>query len=307
MRLLRNLVLSSLVMAILMSALLPSRVYANGITVSPAIKELTLTQDQTELQFNFTLRNNTDETVTLQLSAVDFGALDETGGVAFVGQSSEQTTKYGLREWMRFSTNTVVLEPNESKEQTAIIDNKESLAPGGHYGAILATPVQSEATANEPRVAVNPTVSVLVLLKKQGGENYSLNLEDPQISGWRFSWPDSIALRFQNAGNVHVVPRGTVIVKDVRGKEVARGTINEDSSAVLPETFRVMTVPLRQSASHWVPGSYTIDISWRYDGSEDLQNNVVKFYFPGNFLYLAIAFFCIMLICYVVLRTIRKR
>lgn len=288
--------------------LLPGTAHANGLSVSPAIKNIVLEQDQSEATFEFTVANNTQETTVLRLATLDFGSLDESGGVAFIAKSSDGlSTKYGLSNWLRYTKDSLVLEPGKSETMTAIVDNKESLSPGGHYGAIVVTPVVINSDGSESKVSINPSLSVLVFLNKQGGENYSLGLEEPVIPSRVWRLPEELELRFQNAGNVHVVPRGFVTILDSRGRTVAKGTINVDSAAILPETFRRFKTEIRAFEGAWLPGKYKAEVSWRYDGSDDMQKNVVEFYFLGKILYLILGILTIFLICYVAFRTTRRR
>lgn len=290
------------------TTLLPATTHANGLSVSPAIKNLILQQDQPSTTFEFTVANNTEETTVLRLATLDFGSLDESGGVAFIAKTSDGlSTKYGLSNWLRFTKDSLVLEPGKVETMTAFVDNKESLSPGGHYGAIIATPVVINSDGTESKVSINPSLSVLVFLNKQGGENYSLGLEDPVLPSLSWRLPGELELRFQNAGNVHVVPRGFITIQDFRGRTVAKGTINVDSAAMLPETFRRFKTEVRALEGAWLPGKYKAEVSWRYEGSDDIQKNVVEFYFLGKLLYLIAGIIIIFLICYVAFRTTRRK
>jgi hypothetical protein len=301
------LIVTAVLLSVPLFAVLPA--YSEGgVTLAPAIKEVLLSESEQSVDFTFSLTNTSAQPLTFRLSAIDFGALDETGGVSFISKSSDGfATKYGLKQWIRLSTDSIVLQPGEKKESRAIIDNKESLSPGGHYGAILATPIDTDLPENENTVAISPSLSVLIFLKKQGGENYSMGLQEPVISKFSWSLPKSLDLRFQNTGNVHVVPRGTVTIRSSRGNDVSRAIINQDSVAILPESFRSLKTELRQTSRAWLPGSYTLEASWRYDGSDEVQETVVEFYYLGNILYLGIGIICIVLICIVVIRSIKRR
>ena len=283
---------------------LPVSAEVSGVVLAPAIQEVTLDENQTEVTFEVTVANSTSQTVDLRLSTVDFGALDESGGVAFLGRSGQETTEYGLKEWMVLEKEHVVLESGENESVKVTIENKESLGPGGHYGAVLVS--LARADNGEDSVAVLPAASTLVLLKKTGGEVTQLDLISVTANNSLSKFPSEANLRFQNSGNVHVVPRGTVEVLSPRGGVVAKGTINQASAFVLPGSFRQMSVGLSDSSRWLWPGRYKIVTTWRYDGQNETQQNVVEFIYLGSILSLIILFSCIVLICIVAKYTLTR-
>ncbi|MFO0781633.1 MAG: hypothetical protein U0524_01945 [Candidatus Saccharimonadales bacterium] len=238
---------------------------ARGISISPFIQTLSIQPNDLEKSFSLKLSNNTSSIQELRLSAQDFGSLDETGGVLLEGGSS-YTKKYGLTSWLQLGADTVVLQPKQSREIPVVIQNRSSLQPGGHYAAVVASVKQLDApTGNE--VAINQQLMSLLLVNKTGGEKYALNLTNIEQNGNWFKLPTVVKLRFQNPGNVHVVPRGTVELKSPGGTVIARGIINSESAFVLPETFREIYVPLEKVANDFpAPGLYRIDVKYRYDG-----------------------------------------
>jgi len=236
-----------------------------GITISPFLQQLTIQPNDIEKSYNLTLTNSTNSIQELRLSVRDFGSLNETGGVLLEGNSN-YTKKYGLTSWLQLGADTVILQPKESREVPVTIQNRTSLQPGGHYAAVVASvKALDELTGNE--VAVNQQLMSLVLVNKAGGEHYALRLTDIEQNGNWITLPSVVKLRFQNPGNVHVVPRGTVELKSPGGTVIARGIINSESAFVLPETFREIYVPLEKVANDFpAPGLYRIDVKYRYDG-----------------------------------------
>lgn len=244
---------------------------AKGFSVSPFFQEVNLEKEQSEATFNVEIANNTGNLAVFKLSVVDFGALDETGGVAFLGDSKDLTNKYGLTSWISLEKDGLVINPGEKQAIKVTIQNKESLAPGGHYAAIMAKldAGESASDGNSSEVALNPSFSSLIFARKIGGEVYGLNLKDKEITRGFLGLPSNVRLRFQNTGNVHVTPHGLVRLFDPLGREVARGIINEESALALPETFRVFPTQMRKIALAFVPGRYELSIDYRYNGNNN--------------------------------------
>jgi hypothetical protein len=242
------------------------------LSVGPAFQEVVLGEGDLERAFSMKVSNTTGSVVALRLSVVDFGTLDESGGVAFLGAQDGFTDAYGLASWMRLESDALALGPGESQAVRVTVENRESLSPGGHYGAVV---FHTEKTGDEPAsragatVAMDQAFSSLVFVRKTGGETYGLELKEAEASPGLFRLPAKVRLRFRNQGNVHAVPRGLVTVTDPSGRIVRRGEINPESSVILPETFRSYAVALRPVEAAFLPGTYELKVRYRHDGGEE--------------------------------------
>jgi hypothetical protein len=259
----------------------------SNFSITPFFQEITLEKDQNEASFSVEIKNNTDRSAVFKLSVLDFGALDESGGVAFLGSAEDLKNKYSLASWVSLEKDGLVVNPAESQAVRVTIQNKESLSPGGHYAAVLAK-LEDEKSwqENSPEVAFNQSLAALIFVRKTGGEIFGLDLKSQEINKGIFNLPQKIQLRFQNTGNVHVTPRGLVKITDPFGREVMQGIINSESSLVLPETFRVFPVPLENITLAFLPGRYNLSVEYRYDGKEDFTSSSSSFFFvPPSFIF----------------------
>ncbi len=237
-----------------------------GITLSPFEQQFSIAPDEPSKNFTLNLTNNTSSLQELKLTARDFGSLNDTGGVLLEGNTN-YTRKYGLSSWLVLGTDTVVLQPGESRGVPISIDNRSSLQPGGHYGAVVASVTSLDAQSGGNHVAINQQLLSLVLVNKVGGAHYDLRLPSLSQNGNWLHVPDTVRLRFQNPGNVHVVPRGSVKLTSPSGTVLATGIINSESAFVLPESFRELYVPLTPvSKALSLPGIYHVEVDYRYDG-----------------------------------------
>ena len=254
-----------------------------GFAVSPAFEQMQIQTGSAQVQYSLQITNHNATDQTFLLSVVDFGTLDESGGVAFLGTpSTELEHKYGLASWMTLEKNTVFVPAGKSVAVIVSVENRQSLAPGGHYGAVLATAINDPGTPAGDRVAVKQVLSSLVLVTKDGGAVADLRLASQAHDGKFWRLPTLSEQRFQNAGNVHVVPRGTVEVKDPWGRVVERASINEGSNAILPESFRRYKARMTSIQAAIWPGYYAVVTSYRYDGSESLTYRSLGFWYAGQ-------------------------
>ena len=275
----RRFLLSFVFFLSLFSAL-PEKARADAVSVSPMFQEVMIEAGQEEPAVEVAVTNDTETLQVFRLSVVDFGTLDESGGVAFLGASGDLERKYGLASWLTLEKDALAVSPGETQGLKVTIENRESLSPGGHYAAVLFRIENPEGKAENgvAQVGVSQSLASLVFVKKTGGEITNLDLKGTE---WRkniFGFPVEAKLRFQNTGNVHVVPRGTVEVKDMLERTVAKGSINAESGIILPETFRQYVVTLQEIAQPLVPGPYTAFIHYRYDGKEEMSVQTERFF-----------------------------
>jgi hypothetical protein len=252
------------------------------VTLSPAFQDITIAKDESQKSFELKVINGSDTDVDYRLSALDFKSLNETGGVAFIGENpTKLEQKYGLASWLILETNQITIPAHGTTRVKVIIDNRESLSPGGHYGAVLLTRTNLPSATGADQVKLNQVLSSLLLVKKTGGEVYGFKLAGQQPNGDLWSLPDITTLRFQNTGNVHVVPRGAVKLVDPLGRVVKQGIINAESGNILPESFRRYESSLTDLGVVPVPGWYHLQVSYRYDGSDTLTIANYGFFWLG--------------------------
>lgn len=261
------------------------------ITISPAFKEITLEQGQLTATYEIEIINNADTEIGFGLIAVDFKSLDETGGIAFIGPTGgDLVQKYGIAKWVKVHTPTVELPPKGRQKVTVEVQNLPDLSPGGHYGALLIEALSAE-TGDEirARVSLRQTLTSLLFVKKVGGERYDISLNETVFAKNWWKLPKKINLRFYNAGNVYVVPRGRVELYDPAKRLVADASINTDSLKVLPETYRQIPVNMSGLARAWLPGTYTLKVMYRYDGHDGFATKQYRFlYIPPYVLVTAV-------------------
>ena len=247
------------------------------LSVSPFLQEIKIGANDPAKSFSVQFSNDSDQSQELEISVADFGSLDQTGGVLFVGSKfSQLLDKYTLAHWLTLSADSLNLAAHQKALVTATINNDSSLAPGGHYAAIVAT-LLSQSGGGKNQVSVKQKISSLVLATKTGGERYDLRLEKIQQNGSFVNLPDQVALTFKDPGNTHVVPRGIVYLKDNGGKIIKKGIINEQSGYVLPSSDRVFMVDLKKiTLPNFWNRSYKLQVDYRYDGFNKYASKQIK-------------------------------
>jgi hypothetical protein len=249
-----------------------------GITVSPGYQQISMTASETEHKFTLKITNNRPTAQTIAITSADFNALEDTGGLYFIGANPTQLEKkYGLANWIDIPEKMVTIPPGETAAIDASIVNLPSLASGGHYGAIFLNFETSGSTGGKNKIALTPVASSLLFLNKVGGDIHKLSLQQVSYKHSLFKLPKQVTLRFQNAGNTHLVPRGIVTITNKSDKVVAKGIINENSQIILPEKKRDFVINLENSSLANSPGHYSLRVDYRFDGLNNFRSYQTSF------------------------------
>jgi hypothetical protein len=187
-------------------------------------------------------------------------------------------------------------------------------SPGGYYSTVLISnePEVLNATSSATDVAggtkVISRVGVLYFLRVNGQANESGNLSSFTITGpkklFYESGPFTFDILFNNNGNVHLVPYGTVTIKNILGKEIAELPV--DAYFSLPNSLRDRQVTWDQGALF---GRYTatLVLNRGYNSLSDTKT-IAFWVLPWKFiLALFIALFVIIAVIFLFLRTFELR
>lgn len=275
--------------------------YPEGITVIPSIMSVDLALDPPE--YDLTYINNTKADLTLNLSVQDFTELEEGYKISFLEGKDATNYKYSLSSWISFENDSLQLSPGEERSVKVFID-KDRITLGGHYASILAKAVQENV---EQEININPVISSLLFVRASTGreiENGDISTFKPERS--LLTFPENFILRFQNSGNVHVIPYGKVIITDMLGNEVATGILNEGSLNSLPESIRKYDIPIEKKTKFLIPGIYTAKIDVHFGKSNKQLSRTTIFFSEGNINFAKIVIILIVVLI-VVLVFRRKR
>lgn len=279
-------------------------IYSKGsIGLHPAYSDVVLQKPDEEKFLDLFFLNNSDKPISLNISAIDFKQKDLIGIVTFLGENSKDFS-YSLASFLNFETNRLDIEPNQQKKLRVFIKNREDVSPGGHYAAVIGRLIEPKGDSHKSYVA--PSVSSLIYLEKKGGERFKIVLKDLSwpSSFIAFGYPGGLGLTFSNDGNVHLIPYGRLEIKDIFDRLLYRGVVNSDSSRILPETRRIISVDLVKTANSLPFSVNTISVS----GTDSL--NKVSYSDREVFIYIdpiLLAILVFGLIIYVRFRLIKKK
>lgn len=240
---------------------------ANGLTVSPPLKEITLGPGLLETTTEVTLQNNTNQPISAHLQLIDLKALGDFGGNSI--DKANLSDSYNLANWMELAgSDTVDIQSGKTSTATVKINNKSDLTPGGHYGALIIT--SASGTGVKSEINITQQLVSLIFVKKLGGEKYGLELKGIDKKGADI--PQELTTTFKSTGNVHVIPRGYIEIRDPSNTLIAKGILNEDSNMILPGNERRFVTLLQPVSAAKKAGKYKITVFYRYDGQDDFKS-----------------------------------
>lgn len=274
----RALILTALTSVVVFS--IPVSTYAipaitPGLTVSPAIKQLSLAKNQKQLTFNALVTNNTKERMAINISTTDFTAVNEKSGIEFLPNLTNRP--HGLAQWLKPTISDISLDSGKSQTVPIVITPDSALAPGGHYGALVYKVIATGSAQNGNLISNNEAVSTLVFLTTSSGSTQTVSLGSLPLNKITLSVPTSVNLVLSDSGNTQTTPEGIVSIVNSSKKEVARGIINPESGLILPGTSRLYRVPLTKTGNTSIPGTYRMIVDFQASGSSTTKLYTAQF------------------------------
>jgi hypothetical protein len=206
---------------------------SKGLTVIPPKFELFANPGDTVTE-KVRLRNESDFPVTYNVITEDFTSSGEEGAVALEDQTSTNTN-YVLANWITPELKDISLQPKEESTFNFKIDVPKDAEPGGHYASILF----SSGGETQPGAAsVTSRIGSLILLRISGNVKETAAIETFEAPNYSQKGPVVFTLRMKNDGNVHIRPKGTIIITNLLNQKVAE--IPLAGANVLPGAVRKM-------------------------------------------------------------------
>ncbi len=308
--------LSALIMAVacLLPLLHPAVVAAgaapsgkpNGVSVAPVLQQLSLEAGQDKADFTVKVTNNTSSPVQIKLGFADFKSLNQSGGIAFLGENASSLEQsHGLSNWVRLDTQELGLADGASATATIHLHDLLGLSPGGHYGAVTYHLLKAGPGGLKNRVNINQVLTSLVFVTTAGGGTQHLSMPSPHLSGFQYAIPSSLNLYFTNDGNTQTTPRGSVTIDGGKAASpIATGVINPESALVLPGSTRLLPIQLVTLGRPWWPHQYHAHIRYRSDNSTKYSTYNAAFLYINPWLFVVLPI--VVFVAWYALRWLRR-
>jgi hypothetical protein len=241
-----------------------------SLSVTPPLINLTISKGDT---WNSVLKvvNSNKYDLTIYASVVGFVAEGEKGQGRFLPLDKnaiargERTT---LSSWISVPESGVTIPQEKSADIPITVSIPNDASPGGHYAAILigtSPGMGSRSEGNESKVSSFVTTLLFVRI---GGEVVESGDIREFTSGKTFYQKPEIPLSvlFENKGNVHVLPQGSVVIYNMWGKERGNISINQKTEfgSVLPGQSRRFDFTWKGEENLFEAGRYKAIVTLGY-------------------------------------------
>lgn len=221
---------------------------AAALSVSPVEIDYTV-QPGEPIHGSIQLSNDTKFEQTYYVSVRNFIPNGEDGRQTFLPASDDS----GLVRWIEFPRTHVTIPVGASAEFLWDLNTPNDATPGGHYAAVFFSTTPPE-NVQDVQVSIGAKIGVLFLVNVSGVVKESAHIESfdaipeqghlvrhsPRIVD---RLPTAFETRFQNDGNVHVTPHGTITISNMFGKTVGVVQLNTSNGKALPGSIRRFVSP----------------------------------------------------------------
>jgi len=234
----------------------------NDFVVEPGKTEIFVNPGETVTR-NITITNRIDKTVKFKLTTEDMtGTSDPQSPIKLLG---DESGPYSLKNFIEPEISEFSLELGERIVIPVKVSIPIDAEPRGYYGALIVSNEpevlggeQSKETEGKARLVSR--IGSLFLLRINGEGLESGSLEDFKLIGpdkpFYEKRPSGFEILFKNTGNVHLVPHGKIIIKNILGKDV--GMVPVDAYFSLPDSIRYREVLWQEGSGL---GRYTANLS----------------------------------------------
>ena len=176
------------------------------------------------------------------------------------------TVERSCADWITVQPAKFKLSPGESKKIMLKLRIPDG-ADGGHYGKLVfeTSPLSANASQLEPEKSLGSTLMVIV----PGTSRIKGSITDFGTAPVEDGKPTEFTIGFNNTGNMHVRPTGTIKVKDYMGDIVHEQSLGKNVPFVLPgNTRRLKEV---YGGEKLPAGKYTATVVVNYGGEADAR------------------------------------
>jgi len=211
------------------------------LSVTPPLFQLSVEPGDV-WQSNIKVVNGNSYPLTVYADVVNFDATGEGGQGSFTPVFDSGQDNTTLAEWIEIVGGPHVIPPEQTKDVPFFVDIPEDASPGGHYAAILISTEPSENSGdNKFAVQTSQAVTSLFFVRIEGDvEEVGSIREFAPIEKFLETPAVELSLRFENKGNVHLQPRGDILITNMWGTERGKIPVNYQThfGNVLPDSIR---------------------------------------------------------------------
>lgn len=249
------------------------------LSVTPPLFQLSAVRGDI-WQSSIKVINGNPYPLTVYAEVVNFEATGESGQGKFSPILNEDTHTNTLAEWITITQGPHTIPSEQTAEISFFVEIPKDAPPGGHYAAVLIS-TEPPTSAEKLAVKTSQVVSSLFFLRIEGDVQELGDIREFRATKSFLERPDAeFSLRFENKGNVHLQPRGNIIITNTWGTE--RGVIPVNYQThfgnVLPRSIRDFKFSWQSNFSITDIGRYKAEATLAYGEDGVKSASAVAFF-----------------------------
>lgn len=218
--------------------------------------------------------------LTVYAEVFNFKAVGETGQGRFIPLEESGGDKATLAEWINLPRGPYIIPPEQTVDVSFFVEVPKNASPGGHYAAIQIS-TEPPKDGGDLAVFTSQVVTSLLFMRVEGDMHESATIREFRALDAFLDVPDAkFSLRFENKGNVHLQPKGNIVITNMWGTERGIIPINYQThfGNVLPGTIRDFTFSWKSDFKLTDIGRYKAIATLGY-GENEIKNVTSIAYF----------------------------
>lgn len=255
---------------------------ALSLSVSPTLFDMTANPEQ-EWVSTIRVINSNSYDITVYVDVVNFTPKGEGGVGEFLPVLPEESQGQTLAEWIDVKNDELKVPAEKTVDIPLDIKIPADAPPGGHYAAVMIGTKSLNDDKKKTMVETAQVVTSLVFLRVTGDVIEKGSIRSFRGLEYLVDKPEmTLELRFQNDGNVHLLPQGQIKISNMWGQERGLIPVNQKTlfGNVLPEQIRKYTFSWTGEWSIFDMGRYKAVATLGYGAdSKQFTSSETSFWF----------------------------
>lgn len=220
--------------------------------------------------------NGNNYPLTVYAEVVNFESQGESGQGKFVPimNANDEFKTSTLAEWIDIEKGPYTIPPEQSYQISFSIKLPDDAPPGGHFAALLVGTEPPKDSKNKLVVQTSQAVTSLFFVRVEGEVVEDARIREFSTAENFVQSPEvEFSLRFENRGNVHLLPRGDIVITNMWGQVRGIIPINKKThfGNVLPNSIRDFRFTWKGDSSITEIGRYKAIATLSY-GENGIKN-----------------------------------
>lgn len=220
------------------------------------------------------VRNDSETSQIYSINVNDFIVDSESGTPIPISENI--TSKWSLRKWIS-APNSIPVDSKGTQIIPLTIRIPSSALPGGHYSMVTYMPNTDVKPGQLKKTAtiIGQRVGTLIYVTIKGKVNEKANITSFNLPKFSEQGPINISGTVENLSDIHIEPKGFVVISDMLNREVAKLPVNVGN--IFPDSSKKFLLNWDQK---WGYGKYKSELNLLYGNNNVLTATVFFWLFP---------------------------